>query len=435
MGINLGAFLAPLTCGYLGETYGWIWGFSLAGFGMLAGLIVFGLGKDKLGENGDPPDLEKLTKPRALGLSAEYITYILAFLSVGIFALMVRNYELVEQPLVLFAIAVLGYIIWTAFRSEKEERERLFVVVLLLFFSTLFWAFFEQAGSSLTLFASENVNRTVAGKEIGASLFQSLNPFFIIALAPLFSRLWISLDKRKAEPSSPVKFSLALFQLGFGFLLLVFGAQFVSIHEITVGGQTTMAAAVPILFLVGAYFLHTTGELCISPVGLSMVTKLAPKRIGAMVMGAWFLSSTLAHQIGGKIASLTSGTVDQSRAIQLQLLDIIQQGPFGISKASAETANHLVLAANNGELEGITPETLTETVTELANTNLVFGERAIDAGLIESTSEMSQHLLRSFDQLATYNEVFVIIGYVSIGAGTFLFIISPLVRKWMHGVN
>jgi POT family proton-dependent oligopeptide transporter len=384
MGINLGAFLAPLICGYIGETYGWFYGFSIAGFGMLLGLLVFGRGQHKLGENGDPPDLERLKKPIIAGLSAEYITYIGAFLAVGAFAVLVSKYELMSYVLLPFTSAVLLYILYTAIRSEKVERERLFVVVILLFFTTLFWAFFEQAGSSLTLFTNENVDRNIMGWEAKASLFQAVNPFFIILLAPFFARMWITMANRKIEPSTPVKFALGLMQLGAGFLVLVWGLNFVSINEISMmkgeGAVTMMAATVPLIFMIGAYFLHTTGELCLSPVGLSMVTKLAPKRIGAMVMGAWFLSSTMAHHVGGIIAQLTSG-------------------------GGADTANKAV------------------------------GTLAMEAGLIENLSTHPTEVMASFDQLANYTTVFGPLGYIALGAGVFLLLLVPLIRKWMHGVH
>ncbi|MFN3199106.1 MAG: peptide MFS transporter [Bradymonadia bacterium] len=379
MGINLGAFLAPLACGYIGETYGWFWGFGLAGIGMIAGLFVFGQGQGKLGENGDPPNRAKLKAPLVAGLSAELTIYVGAFVAVGAFALLVKYYELMSYVLTPFALGVLLIIIFTAVRSEPKERDRLFVVVLLLFFSTLFWAFFEQAGSSITLFTDMNVDRM----GIPASIFQSVNPIFIVMLAPLFSMMWTGMGRKGIEPSTPVKFGLGLLQLGAGFLIFVVGGTFVGVNDIEVMGpdgnpMTIAAATVPVIFLILGYLLHTTGELCLSPVGLSMVTKLAPKRITAMVMGGWFLSSAMAHHIGGVIATLTAKEGDAALAL---------------------------------------------------------GERAINAGLLEAGASHPEAVLKSFDQLAGYMEVFQPLGIIAIGAGVVVFALTPLLKKWMHGVH
>ena len=382
MGINLGAMLAPIVCGYLGETYGWFYGFGLAGVGMLLGLIVFQKGKDGLGENGNPSNPDLLHKKVFMGISWENMVYILSFVAVGLFALLVKHYEVMSLVLTPFVIGVLLIILVTALRSEKVERQRLFVVLILLFFTTMFWAFFEQAGSSLTLFTNENVNRNFFGKNIAASIFQSVNPAFILILGPFFSALWIALSKRGKEPSTPLKFSLGLIQLGLGFLMFVVAGYFVSVEEITlnINGVDTLqaAAVVPMIFLVLGYFLHTTGELCLSPIGLSMVTKLAPKKIAAMVMGAWFLSSALAHHIGGFIAVMTGG---------------------------------------DSEYAG-----------------MAAGEKAKAAGyLIEG--EHSEVVLNSFDGLSSYLSVFGPIGWVAIGSGLFLIALVPILRKWMHGVH
>lgn len=384
MGINLGAWMAPLICGLVGETYGWFWGFGIAGLGMMAGLFVFGTGQGKLGENGDPPDPEKLKAPLFAGLSGELLVYIGALVSVAAFALLVKYYEVMSYVLTPFAVGVLLTIFVTAIRSERKERDRLFVVLILLFFTTLFWAFFEQAGSSMTLFTDRNVNRVAFGWSIPASLFQSVNPFFIILLAPVFSLLWVKMGRKGVEPSTPIKFGLGLVQLGAGFLVLTAGASFVSVNGIEVVGpdgnpQILTAATVPVIFLILGYLLHTTGELCLSPVGLSMVTKLAPKRITAMVMGGWFLSSAMAHHIAGVIATLTAGGgVDD--------------------KMDA-------------------------------------GVVAVNAGLLESAQGQPEAILTSYDNLAGYMDVFGPLGWIAIGAGVVVFGLTPLLKKWMHGVH
>ncbi|MEM9072917.1 MAG: peptide MFS transporter [Myxococcota bacterium] len=372
MGINLGAGAAPLLCGWLGETYGWAWGFGLAGVGMLAGLVVFGMGQGMLGTNGDAPSA--LLKKKVGPLSIEWLTYLGAFASVVLFALLVRYFHVMSYVLTPFAVGVILVILGYALKSEKVVRERLFVVIVLLFFSTLFWAFFEQAGSSLTLFTDTNVDRG----EVPASIFQSVNPTFILLLAPLFSMLWTRLGSSGKEPSTPLKFALGVAQLGVGFLVLAWSASFVadgSVNVIADGETVTQAAAVvPVIFLLGGYFFHTTGELCLSPVGLSMVTKLSPKKITAMVMGAWFLSSAMAHHVAGIIALLMT---------------------------PPETGN------NPGQL-------------------------AVDLGVIQSVGDRSPELLQSYDNLANYLDVFGQLGWVAIGASVLCLALVPLLKKWMH---
>lgn len=373
MGINIGAAIAPLLCGWLGQTYGWSYGFGLAGIGMIAGLIVFGSGKSKLEDNGLPPHPEKLKRNLFAGLTLEYFVYILAFLSVILFAFLVKNYQLMTFVLTPFAVLVFLIIFIYSLKSEKVVRERLWVVLILIFFSILFWAFFEQAGSSITLFTQESVDRNVFGWLIPASVFQTVNPTFIILLAPLFSKMWINLGRKGKEPNTPIKFALGIIQLGIGFLIFTFGASFMGVDA---AGLVT----VPLIFLVLGYLLHTTGELCLSPVGLSMITKLSPKTITAMVMGAWFLSSAMAHHIGGVIAALTGG-------------------------------------ADIGENQ--------------------IGRLAVDSGLIaaQEMERLSEMTLGSYDRLANYLTVFEPVGWVAIGAGVFLLALSPILKKWMHGVH
>jgi len=219
MGINLGAFLAPVACGYIGETYDWFWGFSLAGIGMILGLIVFWRNIHLLEGKGDVPNKERLFSKVFLGLNREKIIYILSFISVLLFAFLVKNYELMGYILVPFSIAVFVVIIVIAFMNDRQTRDRLFVILYLLLFTMLFWAFFEQAGSSITLYTSENVLRSIFGFELKASIFQAANPFFIMIFAIPLSFLWLYLGKRKAEPNVPIKFALGLFLLGVGFVI------------------------------------------------------------------------------------------------------------------------------------------------------------------------------------------------------------------------
>lgn len=293
MGINLGAFLSPLVCGLIGETFGWHYGFGLAGIGMLIGLGVFIRGQKLLEDKGLPPEPALLEKKVFAGLKSTQALYLACMLAVPLVAFGLNQNQYVGNILYIMGIAIVGFLVYTAFTSEKVARDRLLVVVALMFFHCLFWAFFEQAGSSLTLFADRNVDLTLFGWAIPASLTQSINPLIIIAFAPLFAKMWINLQNKGIQPSIPVKFVLGIAQVGLGFGALVFGAFFAK------DGITGF------FWLVLAYFLHTTGELCISPVGLSAVTKLAPAKAVGTVMGAWFLSISFAHHLAGWIAKLT----------------------------------------------------------------------------------------------------------------------------------
>ncbi len=314
MGVNIGAFLATLTCGYVGERINWHYGFGLAGIGMGLGLIVFWLlGPRVFGEKGLPPDPKDASKPVFAGLSKNALVYVGTIVALPIIASLLNLDEMMSTLLLVLSFGVIGYLIYSAVTNEnKVEGQRLLVIIVLFFFHAVFWALFEQAGGSLTLFTDRNVDRSFLGGEIPASIFQSLNPFYIMVLAPLFSWIWITLNKRKMEPSTPMKFVLGLTQLGLGFLVIVLGAKLFAGSE----------GLVPMIFLFFMYLLHTTGELSLSPVGLSMITKLSPDKIVGFVMGAWFLSIALANKAAGKIGELTATEgVDLTAAGPLETLN------------------------------------------------------------------------------------------------------------------
>jgi POT family proton-dependent oligopeptide transporter len=306
MGVNTGAFLTPLTCGAIGELYGWHWGFSLAGIGMVTGLIIFlAGGRAKAYEDqGLAPDPAKLTKKIAPFLRLDHFFYGAVFLCVPVMAYLVKHNETAKWLLAALGIGMLLYLLGFALRQEKQQRERLFVILVLFVFTVLFWTFFELAGSSINLFTDRNVNRTFAGFTLPTSMFQGVNPLFIILLAPLFAAVWKKLADVSRPLSAPAQFGLGLVQLGAGFLVLVAGAR--------VAGPSGLA---PLWSIVVAYMLHTTGELCLSPIGLSLVTKLSPKSITAFVMGIWFLSSSFAHTIGAEISKLTSQPAEAVAAV------------------------------------------------------------------------------------------------------------------------
>ena len=299
MGVNIGAFLAPLWCGYLGETFGWHWGFGLAGIGMLVGIFIFSRSMGQFGEEGLPPDEVKLKASSFLGISNEWLVILATILSVPVMALLLNKNEIVSVALPVLIVAVIGYILVYSFRlignGDKAGGQRLWVVVVLFFFHALFWALFEQAGGSLMLFADRNVDRM----GIPTSMFASLNPLYIMLLAPLFSSMWLRLNKGGKEPSTPMKFFWGLALMAMGYAVIVVGAKMF-------GGN----GMVPVVFLFLMYLLHTMGELSLSPVGLSMVTKLSPPKIVGFVMGAWFLSISLAHEIAGQLGKLAAAPTE-----------------------------------------------------------------------------------------------------------------------------
>lgn len=296
MGVNIGAFLATLTCGYVGQQINWHYGFALAGIGMAIGVLVFVLSNKILGDRGAAPQNE-LTAKKPFGLSWSVLIYAGTIILIPVVSLLLNQSEAMSTILLVISVLVIGYLFYEAFKTpDRVEGQRLYVVIILFFFHATFWALFEQAGGSLTLFAERNVNRFIGGGEIPASLFQSFNPFYIMIFAPLFSWIWIKSSQAGKEPTTPMKFVLGLFQLGLGFLVIVAGAKFFSSSD----------GLVPVVFLALLYLLHTTGELCLSPVGLSMITKLSPGKIVGFVMGAWFLSIALANKMAGIIGTLTA---------------------------------------------------------------------------------------------------------------------------------
>ncbi|WP_029418247.1 peptide MFS transporter [Brevundimonas bacteroides] len=327
-GINLGAFWAAVLCGYLGQNYGWGWGFGLAGIGMFLGLIVFWLGKPLLQGKGESPFPELIKKPVMGFLNRETIIYLLGFVGVGALFFIVPNHTLVGQGLLISTIAALGFIAWFIIfklRGDKVARERMMLATVLIFGSAVFFTLFEQAGSSLNLFADRNVDLAVtqqAGTFLGipygtpaqleaagmavsgwgwidtsitAAQTQSFNAGFILIFAPVFAALWAFLGSKKMDPNPVVKFGLGIIQVGLGFLVVVWGAN---------SGMVDDSFRTPLVLLGLLYMLHTTGELFLSPVGLSEITKLSVASIVSFMMAVWFMASAIAHFLGGEIAKL-----------------------------------------------------------------------------------------------------------------------------------
>ena len=312
MGINIGAFTATLLCGYLGEQVGWAYGFGAAGIGMLFGLIIFLWGQKYLEGLAEPPSNKYLQKMN--GISYESWAYISGIFMVLVTWFLVQNSQLVGQLLGGFGAIFIGaWLLYALFRCAPDERDRLIVVGILILFSLIFWALFEQAGSSLNILTDRGVNRVIFGWEVPASMFQSLNAGFIFTIAPLFAMLWIALAKRNMEPSTPIKFSIGIIFVGLGFLALVYGMRS------SEGLQTG------VFWIILIYLLHTLGELCLSPVGLSSVTKLSPQRIVGFMMGMWFFASAAGNYVAGLIARATAS---DSSGVSNDVFDLTQKQSF-----------------------------------------------------------------------------------------------------------
>jgi proton-dependent oligopeptide transporter, POT family len=302
MGINLGAFLAPLVCGYLGQRVSWHVGFAAAGFGMLIGLIQYTLGSRNLGDAGmypapaESPQAAAQLKQRAL-LVGGILAALALVVGIGGYtgALPVSATQIADAAGVFLLLLVVFFFGWLFFSSgwTPDERKRVYVIGVLFLAAALFWSVFEQAGSTLNLFADRDTNNVVFGYEYPSSWFQSMNSMFIFALAPVFAWLWVRLGAAGKEPSSPAKFSIGLVFVGLGFAILVVAAQL-----------SAQGVKVSPMWLTMTYLLHTVGELSLSPVGLSAMTKLAPARIAGLVMGVWFLATSVGNYIGGRVSGL-----------------------------------------------------------------------------------------------------------------------------------
>jgi len=407
MGINIGSFTATLLCGWLGETFGWKYGFGAAGIGMIIGLISFSYGQRFLHGHAEPSDPEQL-KQKVFGpISREWAIYLLSLPVLGVFWLLVQHEPVVLLTQNVFLIsAVVGIILYSMIHKKaagsntfayifaaaaiilgsysaaanlgflpgneivveytvyaaialivafvvygfkthnSDELGRTVVLMFLILTTVVFWALFEQSAGSMTLFADRVVDREIGGVTVTAAQFGSLNAGFIFLLALPFAWLWVWLAKRNLEPSTPVKFGLGIIQAGLGFGALVFGAQF-----------PDAAGKVGMIWLVLAYLLHTTGELCLSPVGLSAVTKLSIGRVVGVSMGTWFLATALSETVATRLGKMAA-----------------------------------------------------------VNTH---GGEVVD----------------SVGALATYTQLFEFLMYVGLGVGLFVLLVSPILRRGMHGVH
>ncbi len=360
MGINIGSTLSQLLCPLLATMVGWWAGFGLAAIGMLASWALIQFDGGRLAGYGESP-VKPGQRDRALGI------YAAALIGVPIFYLLFTNLMNAPDPVAgagligyiialplmgkllfgTFLIAVPGILIWSFANGSRVEFQMMLAAMVLIVFNVVFWTLFEQAGSSLTLYADRNTDLSIFGLfSLSAGQTQFFNAFFIVVFAPIMAAMWTKLAAAGREPSIPIKFGIALMLVGFGFLFLVFGGRFA-------GADFKVA----IWWLAGLYLIHSVAELCISPVGLSMITKLSIARVVGLMMGVWFLSVSVAQYVAGIVAQV----------------------------ASVETVGGQV-------------------------TNLKVS-------------------------LDTYNGVFWTIGLAATAIGLLLIALSPVIRKWMHGVQ
>ena len=462
MGINMGAFLAPLTCGAIGENEGWQYGFLTAGIGMLIGYLVFLFGQksgayEDIGVEADM----KIEKNLVSFIPNNILPYVASLVMIVLATALIKYNDVVDVMLVILASGVIGFLLWQANQMEKEAKQRIWVIVILLLFTTIFWTFFELAGSALSLFTARNVDRTLFGFEINTTFFQSFNPLFIMAFAPIFSYLWIKLANANKEPAAPYKFGFGLVLLGFGFLAL------------QLGGASASAGLVPAIFMVFLYLLHTIGELALSPVGLSLVTKLSPKQMVGFMMGIWFLSSSIAHQGGKHIAKFT--TVNEKTIVES---DAFQNSDLDSNFITMLGEEKYLGMLEDGSVENVLVDSsFVEDLKKLSNKNYFISNITVQSSLDEAAKfsgfkqkNMMKSATVSFlttdkeynDTVASMSElneimkdspgievanvikneslnkglsVFGLLGWVAVGCGMLLFVMGGTIKRWMHGIN
>lgn len=293
MGINAGAFLAPIICAtWIGATYGYQWGFLTAGVGMIFGLMLFQAFKRWLGHVGDAPEGKRGSGPLLQVLVAALV------LVVPVYFLLSQS-DVLGGLLIAMMLGLVAYFLWSGFASGSRQQLHRYIAMLILFAANiLFWALFEQAGSSLNFLARDYVDMpNVFGYELHFTIFQSVNPVFIILLAPLFAAMWVKLDRADWNPSIPRKFAYGLAGAAIGFYVLVFAIE----HFVGANGKISWA------WLALTYLIHTLGELCLSPIGLAMVTKLALPEETGLAMGGWFLTIAMANFVAGRVAAVAAG--------------------------------------------------------------------------------------------------------------------------------
>ncbi len=326
MGINLGAFIAPFLTGALGERVGWHWGFGAAGVGMLIGLFTYRTGAPRtLGPIGLEPSGTQAQQRSVRNMALAGVAILAVVVIAAMIGVIPINPLVIAQYLtIVIGTLALAYFVYLFFFAglSGDERKRAVVILVLFIFSATFWSAYEQAPTSLNLFGRDFTDRTILGWEMPTLWLQSATPFFVITLSPVFAAVWLALAKRKIDLSSPAKFAFALFAAGLSYLVMVSAT-----NQVIAGGG--VGARVSVLWLLLTYFLQVVGELALSPVGLSSVTALAPKRFIGQMMGVWFMSISL----GNLVAGLLGGNVDPEKLNEMPLL--FQRTAFTLFAAAA----------------------------------------------------------------------------------------------------
>lgn len=416
MGINLGAFFAPLVCGFLGDTGNpadFKWGFLAAGVGMICSLILFLSLKDKyiVTPEGKAIGAKPTKKDEFADISTKSkfsTTQIMMWIGIeiGLFSLFYYfDQGIIGAFIFSLSIAAPGFILSDK-NLTKIERERIWVIYIVAFFVIFFWAAFEQAGASLTFFAEEQTNRNLFGSEIPASYFQSINAVAIVIFAGIFVALWTYLGKKGKEPASPYKQSIGLLLLAIGYLVIAFGVKGVD-----------ASTKVSMIWLVSLYLIHTFGELCLSPIGLSMVNKLAPVKFASLLMGVWFLSTASANKFAGTLSSFYPETMITVESVEAE-----------------QTANNIVLCENIDKAEEIEGKKYVS--IDLISFKQV-KTKETKAAIVKTIFKDSRIKEKSFigykiDSLYAFFMLFV--GMAGV-ASVILFFLSKKLIKMMHGVR
>jgi POT family proton-dependent oligopeptide transporter len=460
----MGAFLAPLTCGAIGENEGWEFGFLVAGIGMLIGYLVFVWGQrtGAYGEIGLAPD-EAPKENIIKSIPNKLLPYMVVIVLVTTATALITYNDVVDIMLAALAILVIGYLLVQAGKMEVVAKQRIWVVVILLLFTTIFWTFFELAGSALNLFTARNVDKSIAGFEIKTTFFQSFNPLFIMVFAPVFSFIWIKLANANKEPAAPYKFGIGLILLGLGFVVL------------QLGGSAAKAGMVPAMFMVWLYLLHTIGELTLSPVGLSLVTKLSPKHMVAFMMGIWFLSSSIAHQGGKHIAKLT--TVNEKIIVEsdafrnadinenIKMLVLKDEFKAELEEGSIEallTNKDFVAALNSVSpdqqyaVSNITVQSLLDDAESYKGSKKIKMQKAATISILSKAEEALDTKVKDIASLENYVDnsqgvaianvikieslnkglnVFGLLGWIAAACGLLLILLGRPISIWMHGIK
>ena len=297
IGINTGAALGGLLCGYVGQKLNWHYGFGLAGIFMILGLLIFYVGKKTLDQKGLPPQPGSLFTPIFFGfITTEVIIYGGTLLIVPLVVTLFNTYQLMDYIMFSLGLISLTYIIYIALRMDSVSRFKLFAALIMIIFSIMFWAFYEQNSGSLNLFAIRNVDMKFLGLHLPPlSVNNFLPPAWVIILSFLFAELWPWLNKKGKEPSTPLKFAISFILMALGFYVFWFGCQ-----------SSEISGLIPLWCFVAGYFFIISGELCISPIGLSMITKLSPAKIVSLIMGLWFFATAIGEFLASKIGAMMS---------------------------------------------------------------------------------------------------------------------------------